>query len=98
MHDRSKYFRECMEKNNIHDDYGFEGDFKALENVWFDHGVQRTNFLNYNYILYQLLRRHNIKPPSSIKMLKSVDRTIAHDVICEQLFNKLGWKFTPVHV
>ena len=98
MHDRSKYFRECMDINNIHDNYGLEWDFKALENVWFDHGAQRTNFLNYNYILYQLLRRHNVKPPSSIKMLKSVDRTIAHDVICEQLFNRLGWKFIPVHV
>ena len=30
MHDKSKYFREYQEKNNIHDNYGLEWDFNPL--------------------------------------------------------------------
>lgn len=78
-------------------------DFKELVSLYDDiHGkdkpeeLDRKNFMNVQYLLFQLLRRHG--HPCKIDnftILKTVDRKIFHDNICKNLFNKLGWKFTP---
>lgn len=78
-------------------------DFKELVSLYDDiHGkdkpeeLDRKNFMNVQYLLFQLLRRHG--HPCKIEnftILKTVDRKLFHDTICKNLFDKLGWKFTP---
>lgn len=78
-------------------------DFKELVFLYDElHGkdkekeLDRKNFMNVQYLLFQLLRRHN--HPCKIEdftILKTIDRKLFHDTICRNLFNKLGWKFTP---
>lgn len=78
-------------------------DFKELVALYDElHGrdkkeeLDRKNFMNVQYLLFQLLRRHN--HPCKIEdftILKTIDRKLFHDTICKNLFNKLGWKFTP---
>ena len=78
-------------------------DFKELVSLYDDiHGkdkpeeLDRKNFMNVQYLLFQLLRRHG--HPCKIEnftILKTIDRKLFHDTICKNLFDKLGWKFTP---
>lgn len=56
----------------------------------------RKNFLNVQYVLYQLLKRHQYPCKSTdFTTLKTVDRKLFHDRICSNLFDKLGWNFVP---
>jgi hypothetical protein len=58
--------------------------------------LDRKNFLNVQYLLFQLLRRHGY--PCKIddfSILKTTDRKLFHDKICCNMFQKLGWNFTP---
>lgn len=77
-------------------------DFKELLNLYDtkylkeNNGIDRKNFMNVQYILFQLLRKHGY--PCSIQdfsVLKTADRKLFHDNICSQLFKQLGWDFTP---
>lgn len=78
-------------------------DFQELVSLYDDiHGkdkpkeLDRKNFMNVQYLLFQLLRRHG--HPCKIEnftILKTTDRKLFHDTICKNLFHKLGWKFTP---
>jgi hypothetical protein len=78
-------------------------DFKDLVALYDEnHGkdkpkeLDRKNFMNVQYLLFQLLRRHD--HPCKIEdftILKTVDRKLFHDDICRNLFSQLGWKFTP---
>ncbi|ASZ85134.1 154R [Cherax quadricarinatus iridovirus] len=78
-------------------------DFKELISLYEKtHGkgkpdeLPRKNFMNIQYILFQLLRRHGHPcNTENFTFLKTIDRKIFHDKICKQLFEKLGWKFTP---
>jgi DNA-directed RNA polymerase subunit RPC12/RpoP len=57
----------------------------------------RKNFINTQYVLYQLLKKY--KYPCNISdfnILKTSDRKSFHDEICKQLFDKLGWNFTAI--
>lgn len=79
-------------------------DFKELAFLYDEiHGkdkeeeLQRKNFLNAQYLLFQLLRRHGHPcKKENFAILKTVDRKKSHDDICKNLFNKLGWKHTPI--
>ena len=56
--------------------------------------IERTNFINSSYVLYQLLRRH--KHPchkSDFNILKTIERSSFHDEICKELFLYIGWSF-----
>lgn len=58
--------------------------------------VERKNFINTQYVLYQLLRKY--KHPckkEDFNILKTLDRKSFHDEICVELFTDLGWNFTP---
>jgi len=58
--------------------------------------IDRKNFINTHYVLYQLLRRH--KYPCSkydFNLLKTVERKSFHDDICSELFRELSWNFDP---
>lgn len=57
----------------------------------------RKNFINNQYVLYQLLRKWNYPcDVSEFSILKTTERKSYHDDICRELFKELGWKFTSV--
>jgi ribosomal protein L37AE/L43A len=76
-------------------------DFDALTEMYdkkFKNKIQRTNFINTQYVLYQLLQRHKhscIK--SDFVMLKTVDRQAFHDYVTEVCFRELGWNMIPFY-
>jgi hypothetical protein len=75
-------------------------DFDALTDLYdkkFKH-INRKNFINTQYVLYQLLKRHkhNCKKEEFI-ILKTIDRKFFHDEICKELFEELGWNHTPFY-
>ena len=64
----------------------------ALYDKLFTKKINRNNFINTQYVLYQLLKRH--KHPckkGDFSVLKTIDRISFHDDICKVLFQKLGW-------
>lgn len=57
--------------------------------------LDRKNFLNVQYILFQLLRRYGYNcRAEDFSMLKTSERKQFHDRICSNLFAILGWNFT----
>lgn len=55
---------------------------------------KRKNFLNSQYILYQLLRRHKYKcKKEDFNILKTRDRRMEHDEVYMKLCEKLKWTF-----
>ena len=77
-------------------------DFDALTELYdkkFKIGkkIDRKNFINTHYVLFQLLRRH--KYPCKRKdfnILKTLDRKSFHDDITIELFTELGFTFTQI--
>jgi hypothetical protein len=73
-------------------------DFDTLVELYdklFKH-INRKNFINTQYILQQLLKRH--KHPFNIDdftILKTIDRKTFHDDIFRELATRLEWSFTP---
>lgn len=72
-------------------------DFNTLSNLYDkkfkqDQKIDRKSFLNSQYILYQLLKRH--KHPckkEDFNTLKTLDRKSFHEDIYSQLTQELGW-------
>jgi|UniRef100_A0A6C0H4J5 hypothetical protein len=60
--------------------------------------IERKNFINTQYVLFQLLRRHRhpCKKEEFI-ILKTIDRKFFHDEICKDLFEELGWNHNPFY-
>ena len=59
--------------------------------------IDRKNFINTQYVLYQLLVKH--KHPCTkedFSMLKTIERKNYHDDIARILFEGLGWSFIPL--
>ena len=57
--------------------------------------LDRKNFLNVQYILFQFLKRHGYPcNQEDFSMLKTTERKLFHDQVCSNLFAKLGWNFT----
>ena len=77
-------------------------DFDILSELYDKEYVQnkkitRKNFINTQYVLYQLLNRHKFPcKKSDFNFLKTTERKQFHDTICSNLFNKLGWNHTSV--
>ena len=73
-------------------------DFDALTELYDKRfkNIDRKNFINTQYVLYQLLMRHKhscIKEDFTI--LKTIDRKAFHDDICKILFEEKGWNHHP---
>jgi hypothetical protein len=74
-------------------------DFDILTELYdkkFKH-IDRKNFINTQYVLYQLLLRH--KHPcnkNDFSILKTIDRKTFHDDIMKDLFIDLGWNFQEI--
>ena len=58
--------------------------------------VDRKNFINTQYVLYQLLKRHKhqCQKEHFVVMRTMSDRKSYHDRVCKTIFAKFGWKFT----
>ncbi len=74
-------------------------DFDILTDLYdkeYKH-IDRKNFINTQYVLYQLLLKHKypcLKEDFSI--LKTIDRKAFHDEVISNCFAILGWNFTPL--
>lgn len=73
-------------------------DFDTLTDLYDKRykNIVRKNFINTQHILYQLLIRH--KHPcdrEDFGILKTLDRRAFHDEVCQNLFQELGWNYTP---
>ena len=56
--------------------------------------TERKNFINNQYVLFQLLRKYKYPcKREDFNFLKTNDRKLYHDTVCQQLFEKLGWNF-----
>lgn len=57
--------------------------------------VKRKNFINAQFVLYQLLRKHG-HPCNEMDFLtlKTSERKRFHHTICKELFSILGWKYS----
>jgi hypothetical protein len=77
-------------------------DFDILSNLYDQlyikqRRINRKNFINTQYVLYQLLKRHRYPcEKSDFNFLKTIERQCFHDTICSELFKQLGWNFTHV--
>jgi len=96
-----KYYNINNFKNNISHliDVLLEDFIKILdiyERVHSEMKLNRINFLNSNYILFQLLRKHNYQcQKEDFMFLKTIDRIIEHDEIYSKICEYLEWTFTP---
>jgi hypothetical protein len=73
-------------------------DFDNLTNLYdkMYKDINRKNFINTQYVLYNLLCRHKYPcKKEEFIVLKTIDRKFFHDEICKALFEQLGWNFTP---
>jgi hypothetical protein len=77
-------------------------DFDSLTNLYdkkFKNkpGFERKNFINTQYVLYQLLvrYRHPCKK-EDFTILKTVDRKSFHDDVAKIVFEDLNWNHTPL--
>jgi len=70
-------------------------DFDLLTEVYdkkFRSKIERTNFINTQYVLYQLLQKykHPCRKEDFI-LLKTIERQNFHDEITRECFEELGW-------
>jgi hypothetical protein len=57
----------------------------------------RKNFINTQYTLFQLLKRHKYPcDVSDFSIIKTSERRDWHHRVCKNLFSKLNWNFTAV--
>lgn len=77
-------------------------DFDTLSNAYDElfmktKRIQRSSFLNIQYVLLQLLRKNGYNcSKENFNMLKTSEKKQFHDEVCKELFEKLNWNFTPV--
>lgn len=56
--------------------------------------IERKNFINTQYVLFQLLSKHGyVCNKEDFAILKTTERKACHDEICKTLFDALGWKY-----
>jgi len=75
-------------------------DFDSLTDLYDKEfkDINRKNFINTQYVLYQLLCRHKHKcNKEEFIILKTIDRKFFHDEVCKNLFEQLGWNHTPFY-
>lgn len=75
-------------------------DFDVLTDLYDKNfkNINRKNFINTQYVLYQLLQRHKHKcQKEDFIILKTIDRKFFHDEVCKILFEQLGWNHVPYY-
>ena len=72
-------------------------DFDILVETYDSMFSDRKNFINNQYVLFQLLRKYNYKSnKEDFNFLKTNDRKYYHDYVCQKLFEKLNWNFQAI--
>jgi len=74
-------------------------DFEQLTTLYDDiyRNDARKNFINTQYTLFQLLKRHKYPcMASDFSIIKTSERRDWHHRVCKTLFSKLNWNFTAV--
>lgn len=74
-------------------------DFDVLSELYDKRSVDtnRKNFINTQYVLFQLLRRHGHPcDKEDFTNLKTVDRKFFHENIIKNLFEELQWNYTSI--
>ena len=74
-------------------------DFDQLTDLYDKHyrNNERKNFINTQYVLFQLLKRHKFScKKEDFNILKTIDRKYFHDSIMQDLFEILGWNIHPL--
>ena len=77
-------------------------DFDKISDLYdkrfkFTGKIDRKSFINTQYVLFQLLRRHKYPcKKEDFNMLKTLDRKSFHDDIVRELFESLNFNFTPI--
>ena len=77
-------------------------DFDKISNVYdqkfkFTGKIDRKSFINTQYVLFQLLRKHKYPcKRNDFNMLKTLDRKSFHDDIVKEIFEHLNFNFTPI--
>jgi len=57
----------------------------------------RKNFINTQYVLFQLLKRHKYEcSASDFSIIKTSERRAWHHSVCRRLFEILNWNFTGI--
>lgn len=58
---------------------------------------ERKNFINTQYVLFQLLKRHKYPcKKEDFNILKTIDRKYFHDSVMQDLFEIMGWNIHPL--
>lgn len=76
-------------------------DFDTLVNLYtkrfkYEKGIERKSFINIQCVLFQLLLKNKHKcKKENFNILKTVDRKTFHDEILRELFEEIGWNYTP---
>ena len=74
-------------------------DFDILSELYDEKfkNINRKNFINTQYVLYQLLKKHghNCKKEDFIT-IKTNERKVFHEHIIKTLFEHLGWNYTSI--
>jgi hypothetical protein len=84
-------------EEEIINDFGILSD--AYDKNYKGVGDEKRSFLNSQYIIYQLFKKHSINcNKKDFIMLKTPNRKIHHDELCQELFYELGWSkfFQPM--
>lgn len=77
-------------------------DFDVLSDLYDkmylkDNKIDRKSFINSQYVLFQLLKRHKYPcDKKDFNFLKTIERQYFHDQICSELFKELKWNFQAV--
>jgi hypothetical protein len=74
-------------------------DFDILSELYDkrSNDTTRKNFINTQYVLFQLLRRHGHScDKEDFTNLKTVDRKFFHENIIKNLFEELKWNYTSI--
>lgn len=86
--------------NNIsHLEDALISDFEKISEKYSElyNSAERKNFINIQFILYQLLIKYNYKfDPEDFPNIKSTDKKIERDKICMEIFKSLNWKYDSV--
>lgn len=76
-------------------------DFEILSNLYikkfkYEKSIERKSFINVQCVLFQLLLKNKYPcKKEDFNILKTTDRRTFHDEILLQLFEELGWNYTP---
>ena len=76
-------------------------DFDILANLYtkkfkYEKKIDRKSFMNIQCVFFQLLKKNKYQcKKEDFNILKTTDRKTFHDEILQELFEELGWNYTP---